>query len=264
MAPQRTSMGIGEAASVRGIIARMHPSPRMLAHLTGGAVAALVLLLAGCATVGYTPAPWHPGMPPPSGPRYEQTPGQDANTIAELRAAPPHAPEIADGSTPASDESNLTTHGYVRVGTGYLPPDQRDPRGWALQQGQRVGADRILVYPANAAPEPLRIDFYVRYRLPFGATFRSLTKQERAALAAGGVQIGEIVYGTPASEANLQHGDFVLKFNGQPIADRAAFEQMLRDHLGQRVTLTIRRGGFTLDRLVRLGVVAKDIGARRQ
>ena len=121
----------------------------------------------------------------------------------------------------------------------------------------------IFVY-ADPGSNALRIDFYVRYRLPFGATFRSLTRDEQTQLAWGGVQLGEIVGGTPASEANLRRGDFVLKFNGKPIADRPAFEQLLREHLGQRVTLTIRRDGVTIERLVRLGVVAKNAGDGRK
>ena len=86
--------------------------------------------------------------------------------------------------------------------------------------------------------------------------FRSLTAGEERTLGAGGVQIGEVVRGTPAADANLQTGDFVLKLNGKAIANRAEFQQLLSDNVGKRVTLTINRGGVTMDRLVRLCALA--------
>jgi len=49
----------------------------------------------------------------------------------------------------------------------------------------------------------------------------------------------------------------VIKFNGKPIAGRPAFQQMLRENMGTRVTLTVSRNGVTMDRLVRLGVTAQ-------
>jgi membrane-associated protease RseP (regulator of RpoE activity) len=181
--------------------------------------------------------------------------GQDAATVAELRAAPaPREPELADGTTPAADEQSLNAHAYVRIGDGYI--GRGDARAWALQQGQRIGADKALVY-APDVDGTTRMAFYVRYRLPFGATFRTATAEEQKALGSGGVQLGEIVRGTPASEANLLRGDFVVKFDGRPVADRAAFQQLLREHMGKRVTLTLSRNGVVMDRLVRLGVAAK-------
>ena len=53
-----------------------------------------------------------------------------------------------------------------------------------------------------------------------------------------------------------QTGDFVLKLNGKAIANRAEFQQLLSNNVGKRVTLTINRGGVTMDRLVRLGALA--------
>ena len=204
----------------------------------------------------------------PAGPRFEPTPGQDAATIAELRAAPaPKQPEVGTGTSPPGDERVLNARGYVRIGNGYFPGAAAAAREWALRQGERIGADKALVYSEEAAAPSAaasRIGFYVRYRLPFGATFRSLNADEQHTLGSGGVELGEIVGGTPASEANLQRGDFVIRFNGKAVADRPAFEQLLHEHLGQRVTLTISRDGVTIERLVRLGVVAKAQGEARK
>jgi membrane-associated protease RseP (regulator of RpoE activity) len=248
----------------RAMHARRSRFPARIAPL---AAIATLALLAGCATVRHAPHAPEGGPPTgeaPAGPRYDPVPGQDAATIVQLRAAPPpREAELADGSTPAGDEPLLTARGYVRVGTGYFPGDRPDAQSWARHQAERVGADKALVY-ADTAPSALRIDFYVRYRLPFGATFRSVTRDEQAALESGGVRLGEVVGGTPASEANLRRGDFIVKFDGKPIADRPAFEQLLREHLGRRVTLTVRRDGVTIERLVRLGVVAKNVGDGRK
>ena len=48
----------------------------------------------------------------------------------------------------------------------------------------------------------------------------------------------------------------MLKLNGKAIANRAEFQQLLSSNVGKRVTLTINRGGVTMDRLVRLGALA--------
>ena len=175
--------------------------------------------------------------------------------MAELRAAPaPKEPEASVGTTPNADEQSLNAHAYVRIGDGFVP--RGDARAWAVQQAQRIAADKVLVY-APDADGVTRSSFYVRYRLPFGATFRTATADEQKELGAAGVQLGEIVRGTPASEANLLRGDFVLKLDGQAVADRAGFQQLLREHMGKRVTLTLSRNGVVMSRLVRLGVAAK-------
>ena len=91
------------------------------------------------------------------------------------------------------------------------------------------------------------------------AQFRNLTADEMQKLGVGGgVQIGSVVGGTPASEANLRTGDFVLKFNGGAVRDRAEFQNLLRANMGKRVTLTISRDGVQVDRVVRLGVLATE------
>ena len=209
---------------------------------------------AGCVPVRPPTAPEAPIA------RYEAVTEHDAATVAALRAAPPPASaEISNGGKPSADEQLLNARGYVRIGNGFIPPRAGDPRAWAEQQGQVVGADKILMYePAADGDGTTQAAFYVHYRLPFGATFRSLTADEQRTLGSGGVQLGEVVGGTPASEANLQRGDFVVKFNGKPFADRAAFQQLLRENLGKRVTLTVSRNGVPLERLVRLGGAARS------
>ena len=247
---------------------RVKSSSRSLSWIRFAAIA-FAAFFAGCAQVRYTP-PGPEGKPPSetsNAPRYLPVAGQDAATIAELRAAPPKQPEVNSGGSLAGDERTLNARGFARVGTGYFPKAGADAQAWALHQAERIGADKVLIYPVPEGSsdngDGAQLAFYVRYRLPFGATFRTLTADERRTLGSGGVELGEIVGGTPASEANLQSGDFIVKFNGKPVADRPAFEQLLREHLGQRVTLTITRGSVTMDRLVRLGVVAGQQGEQK-
>jgi predicted metalloprotease with PDZ domain len=135
---------------------------------------------------------------------------------------------------------------------------EADARAEALRQAGTIGAERVLL----AAPRDVEgaawiADYYVRFKLPFGATFRDLRAQERATLAAdGGVAIGTVIGGTPASRANLIPGDYVLAVDGKPIVDRADFQDRLKRSAGHAVTLTVIRNGEALQRVVKLGAVS--------
>jgi len=176
-----------------------------------------------------------------------------------LRAAPaPAQPEVAEGRTQQGDESLLRGQGLVQIGIGHFAErDATRARTEAERKGREVGADKVMIY---AIPEAatLLAAYYVRLHLPFGANFRDLTVEERNQLGAPGVQIGDIVGGTPAAKANLLEGDFVLKFNHVAVPDKPRFQALLEQHMGQKVTLTIRRNGTTIERIVRLGTLAGE------
>lgn len=246
----------------------------------------LTAALSGCAPVRPSPENVQPTSPQrtkrePG--RYLVTRGQFTENVTELRAAPPpDLAEVSVGTTVRADERKLAARSFVRIGTGCYRKDDDAARDWMLRNGTRVGADKILFYtqPADAkaaeayteeagvacaeegaaADEegwPFVATFYVRYRLPFGAQFRSMTATELKTIGVdGGVQLGAIVNGTPAAEANLRSGDFVVKFNGAPVHDRNAFQELLRANMGKRVTLTVARNGDQFDRIVRLGIIA--------
>jgi membrane-associated protease RseP (regulator of RpoE activity) len=225
--------------------------------------------LGGCAHVLYTPHETVSGAPTPAARgRYEVLSGGDAQTVAELRAAAvPAQPEFTDSRSPAGDEHVLAAKGFVHIGDGFYAGTDAEARAWLLQKARDVGADKVLVYEQAANAEgslpSLQAAYFVRFKLPFGATFRDLTAAETDTLGASGVQIGAVIGGSPAAEANLRSGDFVLKFNGEPIRDRAGFQQTLRGHMGKRVTLTVSRDGVVTQRLVRLGVLASDLGQQK-
>lgn len=194
---------------------------------------------------------------------YEAVPGRGPDEIAALRAAPaPTNPEVIEGKNPAGDQHALGSRGYVPIGKAYYDVADAEASDKASQLGRELGADQILVYPefrdsTNERDAPRFLaTYYVRFKLLFGATFRNLTTTERERLTGeNGVQIGSVIGGTPASQANLMAGDFVLRFNGQSFRDRAEFQELLRMQAGKPVTLTIRRGDTTLERMVRLGAM---------
>ncbi|MCE7951499.1 MAG: PDZ domain-containing protein [Xanthomonadales bacterium PRO7] len=216
------------------------------------------LLLCGCAQVSRPPAPVSGVQPPAPAQAYEIVQGRGPDVVARLRAAPPLAqPEIADGATPDGDENLLRAQGLVKIGVGRYPSsDVAWLRDEVAKQARKAGADRALIYPPQALGAPALANFFVRLHLPFGANFRDLTDLERQTLGSDGVEIGEVVGGTPASEANLREGDFVVAFNKLPVRDKAQFQDLLQAHMGKRVTLTIRRNGTTMKRLVVLGTLA--------
>ena len=222
-----------------------------------GATCIAMLLLGGCAQVVRPPAPNAPGQPPQPVPAYETVQGRSADVVARLRSAAPLAqPEVADGASPDGDETLLRAQGLVKIGIGHYPvADATRLRDVVSRQAREVGADKAMIYPPPAFGDPALAQFFVRLHLPFGANFRDLTDDERQSLGKGGVEIGEVVGGTPASEANLRDGDYVLQFNKTPVQDKAAFQVLLQEHMGRRVTLTIRRNGTTMKRLVVLGTL---------
>jgi len=248
------------------------------------ALASLFLVLAGCVALRPKPAV-EQGVPPPrevaEPGRYLVSAGHGTEMVAELRAAPPpDTAEMAPGASVRGDERKLVAKSYVRIGTGCYPTSDEEARDWAARIGKRVGAEKVLLYGIADSKNPDQFAttaiaecdgegpsawnfiaaFYVRYRLPFGAQFRNMTTAELGNVGVeGGVQLGSVIGGTPAAEANLRSGDFVIKFNGSPVRDRAAFQEMLRANMGKRVTLTVARNGEQFDRLVRLGVLATEL-----
>ncbi len=61
------------------------------------------------------------------------------------------------------------------------------------------------------------------------------------------VQIMSVVEGTPAEQAGLQVGDVVRAVNGAPVTDIENLSAMIREQVGNEVTITVERDGQTLD-----------------
>jgi C-terminal processing protease CtpA/Prc len=222
------------------------------------------MVVAGCvpSTRPSTKPPAEPPAKVAPG-RFEQVDGRDANLIAELRAAPAKSPEFIDSNSAVKDEQMLSAKGYVKVADGYYAGIDADANAWLQKQGKAIGADKVYFYTvepdAQTKAPSLHAVYYVRFKLPFGASFRDLNATEREQVGASGVRIGKVIGGSPAADANLRGGDIVLKIGTESIAGRTAFEKLLRNHMGKRVTLTISRNGNVTTRLVRLGVLASEL-----
>ena len=220
---------------------------------------AAALLLASCASVRHMPPGEEaPGAIPQSAAQY--TSERDATEVAQMRAAP--APEVAAisvGGNAGADANHMAKDGFVRIGSGRYPGDEAAARNEVERQSRAVGADRVLLYaPATQDDATWLADFYVRFRLAFGATFRDLRPAERDTLGSGGVQIGTVVDGTPAARANLMSGDFVTAVDNRAVDGKTAFQDALRANVGRNVTLTVVRNGETRKRIVRLGALPSD------
>ncbi|MBN8727892.1 MAG: PDZ domain-containing protein [Xanthomonadales bacterium] len=223
----------------------------------------LVLACAACARVSVYQPPAGPGESMPGEPavKYEAEPGRDAASVARLRAqAPPATPMLAEGGDPLADRNRLAAQGLTRIGgLRFHAADADEARQLALAGAREVGAEEVLLYaPRNGDGEWLAACF-VRFQLLFGATFRDLGSDEHERIGTrGGVVIGKVIAATPAARANLLPGDVVLVLNGEPVAGRAAFGALLRQHAGRDVTLVILRNDESLHRVVRLGALPPE------
>ncbi len=233
----------------------------------------LLALLDGCGSVTIRHEPPvtlpEPGRQVTEDSHYQATIERGPEYIDALRAEPaPEQPIVIEGKNDHGDQRELASKGFVRIGIARYAINAEDSLRDALDLGSRVGADQIWLYRQHPddeneqSPTRLLATYYVRFKLLFGATFRNLTADERESLQLqGGVQIGSVVGGTPASQANLMSGDYVIAINGTAVVDRRQFQQMLSDAAGKPVTLKVIRNQQRTDRLVRLGsmpAVIKD------
>ena len=235
--------------------------------ICAAAICVLLVSIDGCKqTVRPASENHQPSLPAPKSlGRFEPIAGRGPDIVAELRAAPaPPQPEFSEGESVSGDERVLSAKGSVKIADGYYAGVDAEANAWLRKRGIEVGADKVIFYtvpPDETTRAPsLHAVYYVRFKLPFGASFRTLTEKEHEELGATGVRIGSVIGGSPAAEANLRAGDVVLKIDGVEIAGRSDFEKKLRSHMGKRVTLTISRNGAVGTRLVRLGVLASELG----
>ena len=110
---------------------------------------AVALLVAGCATPFDAPSPRSEAIAPGGIRPVRNRDRTRARTGCgpSSRAAPPAEPEISDGKNAAADEKRLRTQSYMRIGTSHFPPADANAREKGARQGQRVGAERVIVYP---------------------------------------------------------------------------------------------------------------------
>lgn len=70
----------------------------------------------------------------------------------------------------------------------------------------------------------------------------------------GGAKIGLVVPGSPAAKAGLKKGDVITAYNGKSVLNADALTAYVtQSHVGDTVTLTVRRGGATKHLSLTLG-----------
>ena len=94
--------------------------------------------------------------------------------------------------------------------------------------------------------------YFVKRSYVFGANWRDLTNEERAALQSNsGVYVTVVVNDTPAFRNDVLAGDIITKIDGQPVYNQS-ISDILGQNLGKEITLTIIRNGNSIEKKVRL------------
>lgn len=71
-----------------------------------------------------------------------------------------------------------------------------------------------------------------------------------------GVEIVEVVEGSPASEAGLRPGDLIVEVDGEGLADVGDLQRLMAgERIGREISLRIDRGG----RMMLLGIVPREL-----
>jgi hypothetical protein len=96
--------------------------------------------------------------------------------------------------------------------------------------------------------------YLVKRKFSFGAYFDALTDSERAQLGSNkGVRIMGVVDSSPAFDADLLVDDIVLAINGRGVAGPEAMNDLIDEFKGQRIELSLLRGGQPKTLQVQLG-----------
>jgi serine protease Do len=136
--------------------------------------------------------------------------------------------------------------------------------------GEIIGINTAIVGPTYqgisfAIPSDMVHDVYkqllasgkVAHRMGWlGVQMGELTAREVEKLGESGVKATEVVGGSPAAEAGIQHGDVITKFNGKRINGRAELGLAVAwSKIGEKAKVTVRRGEETKE-------ISVDIGQR--
>ena len=148
-------------------------------------------------------------------------PGNSGGPLVDLRGQ-----VIGVNSAIASLGSSVTSDEGGNIGVGFAIP---------IEQVQ-VTTDQIL--RTGEAQYPV-----------IGANVRGTEKLD-------GATVESIADGSPASKTDLKVGDLIVKVDGKPVTGSSDVVVAVRAHQpGENVTLTVRRGGKTLE--ITVGLVGK-------
>ncbi len=137
---------------------------------------------------------------------------------------------------------------------------QKNIRCPRFQAGISFTVLMLATLPARAlepAPNTAQASYFHPASVGYlGVEFEDLTSSQRAAFhlkGKQGVAIAAVDHDAPAGQAGLKVQDVVLRANGHPAQNAAQLRAMLHKlPVGRTVTLTILRGGHTLEKSVQL------------
>jgi serine protease Do len=87
-----------------------------------------------------------------------------------------------------------------------------------------------------------------------GVSMKKLTPEEAEKAGVGGVLISGVLPGSPAAEAGIKPGDIITRWNGKLVTDPAELGlQVAWSKIDEKATVTVQRGGETLELTVTVG-----------
>jgi len=95
--------------------------------------------------------------------------------------------------------------------------------------------------------------YFVRSKVTLGLRTVDLTSEQRQEIQSNhGVMVTVVITGSPAYNADILVGDFVLAIDGTPIAGSAGYSDLMRQKAGKLVSVTIYRHGQTFAKDIQL------------
>jgi S1-C subfamily serine protease len=111
-----------------------------------------------------------------------------------------------------------------------------------------------LAVPINATTRGLITTLMSHGRVRrawLGIAGAQATLQPTAAAKVGsrtGLQVAQVISGSPAEEAGLRRGDIVISVDGKPVVTTTAVQQlMVEGVIGRRLEITVLRNGALVD-----------------
>lgn len=118
--------------------------------------------------------------------------------------------------------------------------------GYATAYGSGVsttyGSQTVMV-PYSVARYDVGAVFFAKVKHRLGVVVVPLTDAERKQLGTNSaLRVFAVVEGTPAFFADVLSGDYVLELAGKPAYSVPAFTQLVKEHEGQTVEVSLQRG----------------------
>ncbi len=129
--------------------------------------------------------------------------------------------------------------------------------GGGGQSNPGGGPNRITIQNSGQGPAEMTVAYSVGTEIIKHTLYGFLSPNHEAEYAAlgifctdaigGGAQIQKVTPGSPAAKSKLRPGDILMNIGFQEITDQVAFATaMLRQKVGEKITLVIKRGRASL------------------